>query len=186
MFPMSDNLINQNHIKIEINQDSFPSPKSPQKKIISFNSPNNSTNKKDIPNNLIDQDKLNIFLNEFQSIAKTGNTLYSWEELKPYVIYYYEKNVKNFEENKKIFDGINFSDKKSNADIGFNFLEKKSSNINDNKELDLNLSNEHDNFNDYDKHINVHSNILEDLNFHLDNSENPINLQLHEQNKSLQ
>lgn len=35
------------------------------------------------------------------------------------------KNVKNFEENKKVFDGINFSDKKSNADIGFNFLEKK-------------------------------------------------------------
>jgi len=184
MFPMSDNLVNQNHIKIEINQDSFPSPKSPQKKLISFNSPNNSTNKKDIPNNLIDYDKLNIFLKEFQNIAKTGNTLYSWEELKPYVLYYYEKNVKNFEENKKIFDGINFSDKKSNADIGFNFLEKKSSNINDNKELDLNLSNEHDNFNDYDKHINVHSNILEDLNFHLDNSENPMNLQLHEQNIS--
>ena len=184
MFPMSDNLINQNHIRIEINQDSIPSPKSPQKKIISFNSPNNSTNKKDIPNNLIDYDKLNIFLKEFQSIAKTGNTLYSWEQLKPYVLYYYEKNVKNFEENKKVFDGINFSDKKSNADIGFNFLEKKSSNINDSKEIELNLSNENDNFNDYDKHINVHSNILEDLNFHLDNSDNPLNLHLQEQNIS--
>lgn len=184
MFPMSDNLTNQNHIKIEINQDSISNPKSPEKKIKLYNSPNNSAIKKDIPNNLINSDKLNIFLKEFQNIAKTGNTSYSWEQLKPYVLYYYEKNVKNFEDNKKNFDGFNFSDKKSNGDIGLAFLDKKNNNINDSKELDFNLNNDHDNFNDYDKNINIHSNILEDLNFHLDNTENLLNLHLHEQNIS--
>ena len=39
-------------------------------------------------------------------------------------------------------------------------------------------------FNFCDKNINIHSNILEDLNFHLDNTENPLNLHLHEQNIS--
>ena len=181
---MSGNLIEQNHIKIEINHDSISNPKSPEKKILSNNSPNNPTFKKNIPNNLLEPDKLNLFFKEFQNIAKTGNTLYSWDQLKPYVVYYYGKNVKNFEDNKKIFEGFNFSDKKSNGDIGLSFMDKKSSNINDSKELDFNLNNDHDNFNDYDKNINIHSNILEDLNFHLDNSENPLNLHLHEQNIS--
>ena len=179
MIPMSGDITEQNNIKIEINEDSGPIPKSPEKKLMSNNLEDNSNIKQNIPNNLLNSEQINIFLKELQNIAKTGDTLYSWEQLKPYILYFYEKNVKNFEENKKAIGGLNFSEKKSIGDIGLNFFEKKSNSINNSKELELNLINDHDNFNDYDRH-NINSNIFEDLNFHLNN--NSINLNLHEQN----
>ena len=181
MFPMSGESTGQNYIKIEINEDSSPIPKSPEKKINSNNSQDNSNINQNIPNNLLNSEQLNIFLKELQNIAKTGDTLYSWEQLKPYILYFYEKNVKFFEENKKVIEGYNYSEKKSIGDIGLNFFEKKSSSINISKELDFNLNNDHENFNDYDKHnANSNSNLFEDFNFHLNN--NSINLNLHEQN----
>ena len=181
MFPMSGESTGQNYIKIEINEDSSPIPKSPEKKINSNNSKDNSNINQNIPNNLLNSEQLNIFLKELQNIAKTGDTLYSWEQLKPYILYFYEKNVKFFEENKKVIEGYNYSEKKSIGDIGLNFFEKKSSSINISKELDFNLNNDHDNFNYYDKHnANSNSNLFEDFNFHLNN--NSINLNLHEQN----
>ena len=181
MFPMSGESTGQNYIKIEINEDSSPIPKSPEKKINSNNSKDNSNIKQIIPNNLLNSEQINIFLKELQNIAKTGDTLYSWEQLKPYILYFYEKNVKFFEENKKVIEGYNYSEKKSIGDIGLNFFEKKSSSINISKELDFNLNNDHENFNDYDKHnANSNSNLFEDFNFHLNN--NSINLNLHEQN----
>lgn len=181
MFPMSGESTGQNYIKIEINEDSSPIPKSPEKKINSNNSQDNSNIKQIIPNNLLNSEQINIFLKELQNIAKTGDTLYSWEQLKPYILYFYEKNVKFFEENKKVIEGYNYSEKKSIGDIGLNFFEKKSSSINISKELDFNLNNDHENFNDYDKHnANSNSNLFEDFNFHLNN--NSINLNLHEQN----
>ena len=180
---MSGNSKAQNLIRIELNEDISSNLKSPEKLLIPNNVQNNSNIKEDLPNNLLDSNQINIFFKELQSIAKTGNTSYTWEELKPYILYYYEKNTKIFKGNENNFDGINFSDKKSNGNLGFNFLEKKSSNINYSKELDLNLSNEHFNYNedDNDKHIN--NNLLDDFNFQLNNN-NSMNLNLHEQNFS--
>ena len=142
MFPMSGESTGQNYIKIEINEDSSPIPKSPEKKINSNNSQDNSNINQIIPNNLLNSEQINIFLKELQNIAKTGDTLYSWEQLKPYILYFYEKNVKFFEENKKVIEGYNYSEKKSIGDIGLNFFEKKSSSINISKELDFNLNND--------------------------------------------
>ena len=112
MFPMSGESTGQNYIKIEINEDSSPIPKSPEKKINSNNSQDNSNINQIIPNNLLNSEQINIFLKELQNIAKTGDTLYSWEQLKPYILYFYEKNVKFFEENKKVIEGYNYSEKK--------------------------------------------------------------------------
>ena len=164
MIPMSGNSIEQNPSKLEIDQDSFLFQKSPEKKMTSNNFQNNSNIKEDIPNNLIDTKKLDIFHKELQMIAKTGNTLYSWEELKPYILYYYEKNVKNLDEKKNGFERLNFSYKKSN-EFGLDFGNRKDSNI---RELDLNISNEIEN----DKHMQMNMNIAEDLNFHMDNNYN--------------
>ena len=165
MIPMSGNSIEQNPSKLEIDQDSFLFQKSPEKRMTSINFQNNSNIKEDIPNNLIDTKKLDIFHKELQMIAKTGNTLYSWEELKPYILYYYEKNVKNLDEKKNGFERLNFSYKKSSNEFGLDFGNRKDSNI---RELDLNISNEIEN----DKHMQMNMNIAEDLNFHMDNNYN--------------
>jgi len=179
MIPMSDNPIEQNHVKIEINQESILTQKSPEKKSISNSCQNNSNIKEEIQNNLLDTKNLNLFLTEFQIIAKTGCTEYTWEQLKPYVIYYYEKNVKFFEENKNKFDSINLSNKKSSGYSGMNLLDKKDSNI---KELDLNnIINE----NDVEK--NISSNISKEFNFHEEYNDNlmNINMNLNNQNSNL-
>ena len=179
MIPMSDNPIEQNHVKIEINQESIVTQKSPEKKSISNSCQNNSNIKEEIQNNLLNTKNLNLFLTEFQIIAKTGCTKYTWEQLKPYVIYYYEKNVKFFEENKNKFDSINLSNKKSSGYSGMNLLDKKDSNI---KELDLNnIINE----NDVEK--NISSNISKEFNFHEEYNDNlmNINMNLNNQNSNL-
>ena len=177
MFPMSDKSTKQNLIRIEINEESNSIQKSPEKKTISNSYQNNSNIKEEIQNNLPDIQKLNIFLTEFQNIAKTGNTFYSWEQLKPYVIYYYEKNVKFFEDNKNKFDGLNYSNKKSSGFSGINLLDKKDSNI---KELDINnIINE--NFNEK----NISLNISKDFIFHEEYNENMMNINIQNQNSNL-
>ena len=177
MFPMSDKSTNPNLIRIEINQESTSIQKSPEKKTISNSYQNNSNIKEEIQNNLPDIKKLNIFLTEFQNIAKTGNSFYSWEQLKPYVIYYYEKNVKIFEDNKNKFNDINFSSKKSSGFLGMNLLDKKDSNL---KELDLNnIINE--NFGEK----NISLNISKDFDFHEEYNENMININIQNQNSNL-
>ena len=177
MFPMSDKSTNPNLVRIEINQESTSIQKSPEKKTTPNSYQNNSNIKKEIQNNLPDIKKLNIFLTEFQNIAKTGNSFYSWEQLKPYVIYYYEKNVKIFEDNKNKFNDINFSSKKSSGFLGMNLLDKKDSNL---KELDLNnIINE--NFGEK----NISLNISKDFNFHEEYNENMININIQNQNSNL-
>ena len=177
MFPMSDKSANQNLIRIEINQESTSIQKSPEKKTLSNSYQNNSNIKEEIQNNLPDIKKLNIFLTEFQNIAKNGNSSYSWEQLKPYVIYYYEKNVKFFEDNKNKLDEINFSSKKSSGFIGMNLLDKKDSNL---KELDLNniIS---ENYNEK----NISLNISKDFNFHEEYNQNMMNINMQNQNSNL-
>lgn len=177
MFPMSDKSTKQNLIRIEINEESTSIKKSPEKKTISNSYQNDSNIKEEIQNNLPDIKKLNIFLTEFQNIAKTGNTLYSWDQLKPYVIYYYEKNVKFFEDNKNKFDSLNYSNKKSSGFSGINLLDKKDSNL---KELDLNniIS---DNYNEK----NMSLNISKDFIFHEEYNENMMNINMQNQNSNL-
>ena len=176
MFPMSDKSANQNLIRIEINQESTSIQKSPEKKTISNSCQNNTNIKEEIQNNLPDLKKLNLFLTEFQNIAKTGNSFYSWEQLKPYVIYYYEKNVKFFEENKSKKDVISFSNKKSSGFLGMNLLDKKDSNS---KELDINnIINE----NDTEKNISL--NISKDFNFHEEYNDNMMNMNINLQNQN--
>ena len=173
---MSDKSTGQNLFRIEINQESTSIQKSPEKKTISNSCQNNTNIKEEIQNNLPDLKKLNLFLTEFQNIAKTGNSFYSWEQLKPYVIYYYEKNVKFFEENKNKKDVISFSNKKSTGFLGMNLLDKKDSNS---KELDINnIINE----NDTEKNISL--NISKDFNFHEEYNDNIMNMNINLQNQN--
>jgi hypothetical protein len=173
---MSDKSRGQNLFRIEINQESTSIQKSPEKKTISNSCQNNTNIKEEIQNNLPDLKKLNLFLTEFQNIAKTGNSFYSWEQLKPYVIYYYEKNVKFFEENKSKKDIISFSNKKSTGFLGMNLLDKKDSNS---KELDINnIINE----NDTEKNISL--NISKDFNFNEEYNDNMMNMNINLQNQN--
>ena len=171
---MSNISTEPNKFRIEINEDSPPNQYSPGEKIKSNSFPNNSNIKQEIPNNLLDTKNINIFSQELHSIAKTGKTLYTWEQLKPYILFFYEKNVKIFQDNK---NGFNLSDKKNNGDIAINFVEKKDSNI---KGLDLNINN--DNHNDIEKHMNI--NLEEDFNFQEDNNDNIMNLNIQEKNNN--
>ena len=173
---MSDKSTGQNLFRIEINQESTSIQKSPEKKTISNSCQNNTNIKEEIQNNLPDLKKSNLFLTEFQNIAKTGNSFYSWEQLKPYVIYYYEKNVKFFEEKKSKKDVISFSNKKSSGFLGMNLLDKKDSNS---KELDINnIINE----NDTEKNISL--NISKDFNFHEEYNDNIMNMNINLQNQN--
>ena len=173
---MSDKSTEQNLFRIEINQESTSIQKSPEKKTISNSFQNNTNIKEEIQNNLPDLKKLNLFLTEFQNIAKTGNSFYSWEQLKPYVIYYYEKNVKFYEENKNKKDVTNFSNKKSSGFMGMNLLDKKDSNS---KDLDINnIINE----NDTEKNISL--NISKDFNFNEEYNDNMMNMNINLQNQN--
>ena len=171
---MSNISTEPNKFRIEINKDSPSHPYSPGEKTKSNSFPNNSNIKQEIPNNLLDTKNINIFSQELHSIAKTGKTLYTWEQLKPYILFFYEKNVKIFQDNK---NGFNLSDKKINGDIAINFEEKKDSNI---KGLDLNINN--DNHNDIEKNMNI--NLEEDFNFQEDNNDNIMNLNIQEKNNN--
>ena len=147
MIQMSEKTNEQNQDKIEKNKD-LNNTQNTSNQIIIFNNPqkNPITNNEE-SNNLIDEQKLNIINKEIGNIAITGTTKYSWSELKSYIIYFYEKNVKNYLETQKIPSDISFI---QNTDLPFHFIDKK-----ENKEehMDLNNSNEH--------------NLLEDKNLNL-------------------
>jgi hypothetical protein len=137
MFQMSEKQNEQNQDKIKQNKE-INNTQKPSTQINVFTIPQKSSyiNNVDL-NNLIDDQKLDILNKELENIAITGTTKYSWKELKPYIIYFYEKNVKNYLESQKICQDINFLNSEV---LPFPFSDKKES-----KEmhLDLNNSNEH-------------------------------------------
>ena len=134
---MSEKQNEQNQDKIKQNKE-INNTQKPSTQINVFAIPQKSSyiNNVDL-NSLIDDQKLDILNKELENIAITGTTKYSWNELKPYVIYFYEKNVKNYLESQKICSDINFLNSEV---LPFPFSDKKES-----KEmhLDLNNSNEH-------------------------------------------
>jgi len=133
-------------------------PNSSESKIIINNSSNNSTGIDEGLIHLIDEKKIPKIKKEIEAISFTGETKISWNELKPYIIYFYEKNIKTFEENKNIPSNLNFI---NNRVLSFPLGNKKE--LKDDQ-IDLNNINE--------------NNILEDNNnlyFHSDihlNNEN--------------
>ena len=137
MNQMSEISNKQNKEKIENNKDSDNNPNSSKQKIIINNSPNNCTTNNENLNIQIDEQKWNIIIKELENIAITGKTKYSWEELKPYVIYFYQKNVKIFPINKKT--SVDFGYLHNNV-LSFPFADKKESK---DEQMDFNNSNEH-------------------------------------------
>ena len=119
---MSEKTCKQNQNKIEGNKDSNNILNSPeQKKIVSKNLNNSITNNDNLN---IENDKQNLtkINKELENIALTGETKYSWTELRPYIIYFYEKNVKNFCLNKKNSMDLSYL---NNGETSLPFSEKK-------------------------------------------------------------
>jgi hypothetical protein len=137
MNQMSEISNKQNKEKLENNKDSDNNPNSSKQKIIINNSQNNCTINNENLNIQIDEQKLNIIIKELENIAITGKTKYSWEELKPYVIYFYQKNVKFFPINKKSSVDFGYL---HNSGLSFPFGDKKESK---DEQMDFNNSNEH-------------------------------------------
>lgn len=65
-----------------------------------------SKNNNDLNNSKI----INEFRKELEIIANTGETHYSWNELKPYIIYFYKKNINSFPSNNIISINLKFLD----------------------------------------------------------------------------
>ena len=164
MFQMSEKQNEQNQDKLNKN-----------KEINNTQKPSTQINVSNIPqknlfidnenlNNMIDDQKINIINKELENIAITGTTKYSWTELKPYIIYFYEKNVKNYLETQKTPSDISFI---QNTESPFHFIDKK-----ENKEehMDLNNSNEHNLLEDRnlnligDFHLNEENHLPEEVN----------------------
>lgn len=53
---------------------------------------------------------INEIREELEIIANTGETHYSWNELKPYIIYFYKKNINSFPSNSIISINLKFLD----------------------------------------------------------------------------
>lgn len=126
----------QNQNQNEKNMDSNNIKNSPKENIIINNSIINVENM----NNDVEEKNLNIINKEMKHIAMTGNPKLSWNELRSYVIFLYEKNIKNFCENSespKNSSNINFV---NNGEMQLSFQDKK-----DMKEeqMELNNNNEH-------------------------------------------
>jgi hypothetical protein len=174
MFQMSEKQNEQNQDKIKQNKE-INNTQKPSTQINVFTIPQKSSyiNNVDL-NNLIDDQKLDILNKELENIAITGTTKYSWNELKPYIIYFYEKNVKNYLESQKICQDINFLNSEV---LPFPFSDKKES-----KEmhLDLNNSNEHTLLEDKnlnligDFHLNDENHLPEEVNKMNNNNKNDL------------
>ena len=145
---MSEKTREENQNKIEETQGTGNIPNSPKQKIIITNISNNPIINNDYLNFSIDNQNLIKITKELENIALTGETKYSWNELKPYIIYFYEKNVKNFSINKKNSMDLSYL---NSGEISFPFSDKKE--IKE-EQMDLNNSHEH--------------NILEEKNLNLD------------------
>ena len=153
---MSEKTCKQNQNKIEGNKDSNNILNSPeQKKIVSKNLNNSITNNDNLN---IENDKQNLtkINKELENIALTGETKYSWTELRPYIIYFYEKNVKNFCLNKKNSMDLSYL---NNGETSLPFSEKKEI-----KEIqmDLNNSNDHNILEDKNLNLNEDFNLIEE------------------------
>jgi hypothetical protein len=171
MFQMPDKTNEQNENKNEKIKESNHIPNSSNSKIIMNNSPNNSIIDNENMIHLINNQDLSKINKEMENIALTGQTKISWEELKPYIIYFYEKNVKNFSEKQKNSADLNIL---HNGELPFPFHNKKESK---DDQMDLNNSNEHNIIED--KHLNL----IDD--FHLSEENHLIDggININEENK---
>lgn len=152
----------ENKNKNEKNKDSNHIPNSSNSKIIMNNSSNNSINDNENRNNLINNQELSNINKEMENIASTGLSKLSWKELKPYVIYFYEKNVKNFSEKQKISSDLNIL---HNGGLPFPFNNKKESK---DEQMDLNNSNDHNSLEDKnnligDFHLNEENHLIDEV-----------------------
>ena len=145
----------QNKDEIRTNKGPNNILNSSQKKIIINASQNNSIIDSQ---NLVDIQNLNIINKEMKNISLTGQTSIPWKELKPYIIYLYEKNVQNFLENQK--NSTNSNNINGGVELHFPFNDKRDSK---DDQMDLNNSNEHNSLED--KHLNI----MEDFHFEEEN-----------------
>ena len=147
MIQKSEKIKEQNQEKIEKNKDSINIQNSQKTNIIINISQNNSIKDNENLNIPDDIKNLNIINKEMKNIAATGKSSLSWKELKPYIIYFYEKNVKNLSEKQKNIVELN---KVNNEDLHFPFHEKKES-----KDEQMDLNNSHENNSFDDKNLNL-------------------------------
>ena len=171
MIQKSEKIKEQNQEKIEKNKDSINIQNSLKTNITINISQNNSIKGNENLNIPDDIKNLNIINKEMKNIAATGKSSLSWKELKPYIIYFYEKNVKNFSEKQKNIVELN---KVNNEDLHFPFHEKKESK---DEQMDLNNSNENNSFDDKnlnligDFHLNDENHLIyEDFKLKKENS----------------
>ena len=164
---MIEKVNEQGKNKNETNKDSNNIQNSYNQKIIINNSPNNSIIDDENLNNSVDNQNLNIISKEIDNIAQTGKTKLTWNELKPYIIYFYKKNVKNFSENKKNSSDLNLF---NSHELHFPFNDKKE--IKD-EQMDLNNSNENNFLEEKNFNIMGDFNLIEEN--HLDYEELKIN-----------
>ena len=171
MFQKSENINEQNQEKKDKIKDSTNIQNSPKTNIIINNSQNHLIKDNENLNILDDIQNLNIINKEMKFIAATGKSNLSWKELKPYIIYFYEKNVKNFSEKQKNIVGLNNI---NNGDLHFPIHEKKESK---DEQMDLNNSHENNSL-DYknlnligDFHLNDENHLIyEDFKLQKENS----------------
>ena len=170
MFQMPEKSNEENKNKNEKNKESNHIPNSSNSKIIMNNSANNSINDNKNINNLMNNKELSNIDKEMENIASTGQTKLTWKELKPYIIYFYEKNVKNFAEKQKISSDLNYL---HNGGLPFPFNNKKE---NKDEQMDLNNSNEHNSLEDKnnligDFHLNEENHLIDEvINLNKDNT----------------
>ena len=131
MLPTSQKANQENLEKNEKNKDSPNIQNSPKQNIIIDISQKNDLTDNENLNFSIENKNLNIINTEMENIALTGRTKLSWKELQPYIVYFYEQNIKNFPEIRK---------NSGESKLNFSFDDKKE--IKD-EQMDLNNSNEH-------------------------------------------
>ena len=169
MFQIPEKTNEENENKNEKNKDSNHIQNSSNSKIIMNNSSNNSINDNENTNKLINIQELSNINKEMEKIALTGQTKLSWKDLKPYIIYFYEKNVKNFSEKQKISSDLNYL---HNGGLPFPLNNKKE---NKDVQMDLNNSNEHNSLEDKnnlmgDFHLNEDNRLIDEvININKDN-----------------
>ena len=131
MLPTSQKANQENLEKNEKNKDSPNIQNSPKQNIIIDISQKNDLTDNENLNFSIENKNLIIINTEMENIALTGRTKLSWKELQPYIVYFYEQNIKNFPEIRK---------NSGESKLNFSFDDKKE--IKD-EQMDLNNSNEH-------------------------------------------
>ena len=151
MLPTSQKANQENLEKNEKNKDSANFQNSPKQNIIIDISQKNDLTDSENLDSSIENKNLNFINTEMENIALTGTTKLSWKELQPYIVYFYEQNIKNFPE---------ISKNSGESKLNFPFDDKKE--IKD-EQMDLNNSNENNILED--KHLQLIDDYhLNDLN----------------------